>query len=219
MFAADFRPPAGEQYATIGKLGSILPGGRIVKPLGVQIETGPGTFGLAVSPKGTVATTDIGYESLGITVIESRKEGWEQRHQWARTPHLQAAERSEPDWKGVFLGIAFETERSVWISEGNSGRLRLVDTTTGNHQKIVSLNQGEWKNSFTGDLAYDAAKRLIYVIDQANFRIAAVDARKGQVLASVRVGRMPFAIALSFVFLLSAMGVLTAIIALGPRRD
>ena len=29
----------------------------------------------------------------------------------------------------------------------------------------------------------------------------------------------PFAIALSFVFLLSAMGVLTAIIALGPRRD
>ena len=29
----------------------------------------------------------------------------------------------------------------------------------------------------------------------------------------------PFAIALSFVLLLSAMGVLTAIIALGPRRD
>jgi hypothetical protein len=29
----------------------------------------------------------------------------------------------------------------------------------------------------------------------------------------------PFAIALSFVLLLSAMGVLTAVIALGPRRD
>ncbi|HKD08970.1 MAG TPA: alkaline phosphatase family protein [Bryobacteraceae bacterium] len=197
MVAADFRPPAAEQYAIIGKAGSILPGGRIVKPLGTQIETGPGSFGLAISPKGVVATADIGYESLGITIIESRKEGWELRHQWARTPHMQAAEKSEPDWKGIFFGIAFETERSVWISEGNSGRLRLVDTTTGNHLKIVNLNQGEWKNSFTADLAYDAARRLIYVIDQANFRIAAVDARKGQVISSVRVGRMPFAIALS----------------------
>ncbi|MDE3195062.1 MAG: hypothetical protein KGN84_01875, partial [Acidobacteriota bacterium] len=83
------------------------------------------------------------------------------------------------------------------MSEGDSGRLRLVNIDSGNHRRIVNLNQGEWHNSFTADLAFDAEKRLIYVIDQANFRVAIVDARKGQVLSSVRVGRMPFSIALS----------------------
>jgi hypothetical protein len=43
---------------------------------------------------------------------------------------------------------------------------------------------------------------------------------RAEVLGVVTQGdATPFAIALSFVLLLSAMGVLTAIIALGPRRD
>ena len=195
--AADFRPPAGQRYAQIAASGSILPGGRIVQPLGVQIGTGPGTFGLAVSHNGTVATADIGYERVGITLIDRNKEGWRERHIWARTPYSDAAEQADPDWKGVYFGIAFATERSLWVSEGNSGRLRLVDTGSGNHQKILSLNQGDWRNSFTADLAYDDARHLLFVVDQANFRVAIVDAKKGSVVASVRVGRMPFAIALA----------------------
>jgi len=195
--AADFHPPADQRYAQIAASGSILPGGRIIQPMGVQIGAGPGTFGLAVSRKGTVATTDIGYERVGITLIDHTKEGWQERHIWARTPHSDAAEKADPDWKGVFFGIAFDSDRAVWVSEGESGKLRLVDTANGNHQKIVSLNQGEWKHSFTADLAFDATRRLIYVVDQANFRVAIVDAKKGVVVSSVRVGRMPFAIALS----------------------
>jgi YVTN family beta-propeller protein len=165
--------------------------------MGIQLETGPGTFGLAVNRKGVVATADIGYERFGITVIERSKEVWQEHHVWARTPGSRAPEAADPDWKGVFFGIAFDTDRDVWISEGNSGRLRLVDTASGNRVKLVDLNRGEWRNSFTADLAFDAARRLVFAIDQANFRVAIVDARKGQVLSSVRVGRMPFAIALS----------------------
>ncbi|HZL57432.1 MAG TPA: alkaline phosphatase family protein, partial [Bryobacteraceae bacterium] len=108
-----------------------------------------------------------------------------------------AAEQAEPDWKGVFYGIAFDSDRAVWISEGNSGRLRLVDINTGNHQKIVDLNRDEWRNSFTADLAFDSARRLVFVLDQANFRVAVVDAKKGRIVSSIKVGRMPFAIALS----------------------
>ena len=144
-----------------------------------------------------MATADIGYDRMGITLIDHSKEGWRERHLWARTPNTKAAEVAEPDWKGVFFGIAFDSERAVWVSEGNSGRLRLVDINTGNHQKIVSLNDGEWHNSFSADLAFDVARHLIFVLDQANFRVAVVDARKGQVISSLKVGRMPFAIALS----------------------
>ena len=195
--AADFRPPAGQRYAQISASGSILPGGRIVQPLGVQIGTGPGTLGLAVSHNGTVATADIGYERVGITLIDHNKEGWRERHIWARTPNSDAAEQADPDWKGVSFGIAFASERSIWVSEGNSGRLRLVDIATGNHQKVVNLNQGEWRNSFTADLVYDDTRHLLFVVNQANFRVAIVDAKKGSIVSSVRVGRMPVAIALA----------------------
>ncbi|HVW85926.1 MAG TPA: hypothetical protein VHB50_14650, partial [Bryobacteraceae bacterium] len=195
--AADFRPPAGRRYATIAAAGSILPGGRVLQPFGRQITTGPGTFGLAINHKGLLATTDIGSDRIGISLIEQVKGEWQDRHLWARTPGSTAAETAEPDWKGVFFGIAFETDRSLWVSEGDSGRLRLVDINSGNHQKIVNLNDREWRNSFSGDLAYDPARHLIFVIDQANFRLAIVDSKKGQVISSIRVGRMPFAIALS----------------------
>ena len=59
----------------------------------------------------------------------------------------------------------------MWVSEGDSGRLRLVDINTGNHLKIVALNQGEWRNSFTADLAFDANRRLIFVVDQSELSL------------------------------------------------
>jgi YVTN family beta-propeller protein len=203
VIAADFRPPAGVRYAQIGAAGSILPGGRVVQPIGVQIPTGPGTFGLAVSRKGVLATADIGYERVGITVANpavqkgSKAITWQVGHIWARTPQSKAAEQADPEWKGVFSGIAFDGDRSVWVSEGDSGRIRLVDAFTGKRQRVVSLDDAEWKHSFAADFAFDAGRRLIFVIDQANFRLAVVDAKKGAVVASVRVGRMPYAIALS----------------------
>ncbi len=199
--AADFRPPAGQRYAQMGNIGAILPGGRIVQPLGTQIPSGPGTFGLAVSRKGVVATTDIGSERIGITVIEpgnSKKVApWQVHHIWAGHPRFDPAEQPDPEWKGVFSGIAFEGDRSVWVSEGESGRLRMLDIASGAKQRTVDLNDGEWKHSFTADLAFDAAKHLIYVVDQANYRIAIVDTRKGVVVSSLKVGRLPYAIALS----------------------
>src|SRR5579862_9432711 len=56
--ATDFHPPAGEHYVATGTAGTILPGGRILRPMGTQIDTGPGPSALAVSHNGTVATAD-----------------------------------------------------------------------------------------------------------------------------------------------------------------
>ena len=38
---------------------------------------------------------------------------------------------------------------------------------------------------------------MLYVVDQANFRVAVIDTRSRQVVASVKVGRLPFAMTLS----------------------
>jgi YVTN family beta-propeller protein len=180
-----------------GRSESILPGGRVIEPLGQQIETGPGPFGLAVSERGAAATANIGYERFGITVLEPEKGGWRKRDIWARTPGSHVPEQADPDWKGVFYGIAFADEHSIWICEGDSGRVRLVDAGSGETRKLVNLNSGEWKHSFATDLGWDRVRKLLFVVDQANFRVAIVDGRRGRVLGSVAVGRMPFSIALS----------------------
>jgi len=201
--AADFHPPAGDNYALVGASGTVLPGGRLLRPFGAQIETGPGPFGLAISPRGIIATADTGYERFGITIIEPQtNHPWRVHHIWTRTPHSTAPEIADPDWKQVTPGIAFDSEKSIWVSEGDSGRIRQIDIATGDHRKIVNLNSSGqngfgWSNSFTADLAYDSVRHLIYVVDQSNARVAVIDARTGRAVSSVRVDPMPFAIALS----------------------
>lgn len=197
--AADFRPPAAERYALIGAAGTILPGGRLLRPLGTQIETGPGPLALALSQNGTVATADTGPERLGVTVIEPPgKTGWRERHIWARTPHSPAPEIADPDWKGVAGGIAFEESgKMLWVSEGASGRIRQIDWNSADTRKIVDLNSGEWRNSFAGEIASDGARRLLYIADRNNSRLAVVDTKLGRVVSSVTAVGQPSAIALA----------------------
>jgi YVTN family beta-propeller protein len=107
------------------------------------------------------------------------------------------AQPDEDDWKSVFMGLAFENNRRLWASEGNSGRVRLMEVPAGALRRFIDLDQGGYADSYTGDLALDRKRGLLYVVDQANFRVAILDARARKVVASVRVGRLPFAIALS----------------------
>jgi YVTN family beta-propeller protein len=194
---AEFHPPAGERYAQIATQGTILPGGRILKPFGREIETGPGPSGLAVSPKGLIATANTGFERYGITVIEpSAKGAWREENIWARTPHGTAPEIADPDWKGVSGGIVFDSDKTLWVAEGESGKIRQLDIHSGDRRKIVSLNTGELRNSFAGTLAYDVTRRLLYVVDRTHSRVVLLDARGGNIISSVEVGSMPSEIAL-----------------------
>ncbi len=177
----------------------MLPGGRVLKPWGTQLETGPSPFGLALSRKGTVATANIGYERFGITTIDPPGKGssWQVHNIWARTPGSKAPERADPGWKGVACGIAFESDRTVWVSEGDSGMVRLIDTASGDSRGMVDLNSREGPGAYSADLAYDARRRFLYVVDRANGRVAAVDSKTRRVVSSTNAGRLPFAIALA----------------------
>lgn len=104
---------------------SILPGGRIIAPAGAWLPTGPGAFGLAVSASGKVfATANGGPGVNSVTVLERDKNGrWQVRQLNARS----SDEDIETDWRGVSLGLAFSGERAVFASEGNTGRIILLD--------------------------------------------------------------------------------------------
>ena len=198
LTAAEYTAPAGTRPA-LRRPGaaSILPGGRIIAPLGIQYVTGPGPFGLAISPRGrTIVSANSGPERFSLTILD-RVKG---RRRVVR--HLVApAKKEDPegsnDWRSVFMGLAFDGERVLYASEGNSGRVRAINPSDGGKRRVFGTNQDGFADSFTGDLAFDPDRRLLYVIDQANFRLVIIDVTRRRVVASLRLGRLPFAIALS----------------------
>jgi YVTN family beta-propeller protein len=167
--------------------------------MGQVHATGPGAFGLAISPSGrTLITVNGGTDRYSVTVLERDKKGpWQVRHLIAPKRAHEADEDDKDAWHSVFMGAAFAGEHTVWVSDGNSGRVRLIDLATGGHRKVVDLNQNGAEDSYTGDLAIDAERSLLYVLDQANFRLVIIDLKKGRIASSTRLGRLPFALALS----------------------
>ena len=189
--------PAGIRPALRRGGPSILPGGRIILPFGDEYATGPGAFGLVVSPSGkTVLTSNTGPGVNSLTLLEREKSGRFQSEQLVLRGSETPLEFDAADWRGVFMGLALSGERSAYISEGNSGRISLLDWTS-ERRRTIDLNQASYADSFTGDLALDADRGILYAIDQANFRVAVIDTKTRQPIASIRVGRLPFALALS----------------------
>jgi YVTN family beta-propeller protein len=192
-----YAAPAGIRPASRQPDASILPGGRILAPAGDQYVTGPGPFGLAVSASGrTAATANAGPEANSLTVLErAGASRWAVR-QLPASASTTTQRASDADWRSVSLGLVFSGEHEAFVSEGNSGRISLLDWSAGSRRSI-DLDGFGFRDSFAGDLAFDAASRLLYAADQANFRIAVIEARSRRVIASARVGRLPFALALS----------------------
>jgi YVTN family beta-propeller protein len=192
VLLADHQTPAGTRPVSKSSKPVVIPGGRLLDWDGESHETGPGSFGLAVSADGrTMVTADGGPNRFSLTIRDGSG---------VRT--LSTKRRGEPveeedEWRSVFQGLAFDGEGRLWASDGNSGRVRLFDLASGKSIRVVNLNTAGFRDSYTGDLAMDASKGLLYVVDQANFRVAVVDAKAGRVVSSVRVGRLPFALSLA----------------------
>jgi len=197
LAAQSYSAPAGIRPALRRAATSILPGGRIIAPLGDQYPTGPGPFGLFVGTSArTVVTSNGGPGRNSLTVLDrTRDNRWGVQQFIAASPDA-LDEFGVTDWRGVFMGLALANDHAVWASEGNSGRVSLFDWSAA-RRRAIDINQNGFNDSYTGDLALDAERGILYVVDQANFRVAVVEIKSRQVVASVKVGRLPFALALS----------------------
>jgi YVTN family beta-propeller protein len=197
--ALHYASPAGKRYA-LRRPGaaSILPGGRIIAPLGQQQITGPGAFGLAISPNGRhVLTANGGPNRYSLSILRGEKSGWLVKHVVAPRNEQEETGDGDDDWRSVFMGLAFSGNGTAYASEGNSGFIRRVSIPGGDGKQFLDLDQEGFSDSYSGDLAIDEQRELLYAVDQANFRLAVIDLQRKQVVSSVRLGRLPFAIALS----------------------
>ncbi len=197
IYGQSLSAPAGIRPALRRSGPSILPGGRVILPYGDEYATGPGAFGLVVSSSGkTVLTSNTGPGLNSLTVLEREKTGRFQSRQLILHDPDAMLDFDPGDWRSVFMGLALTGERAAYISEGNSGRITLLDWNS-ERRRYIDLDQAGFDDSFTGDLALDADRGILYAIDQANFRVAAIDIKTRQIVANVRVGRLPFSLALS----------------------
>ena len=148
---------------------------------------------MAVSASGkTVITANLGPDRSSATVLRESKGNWSIQNY--PTPHSTPQDH---EVYSLFDGIAFANAKQVWMSEGESGSVRLTDIETGAIRKKLSLNNAGMANSFSGDLAFDSVRSVLYVVDQAHFRVVAFDTKQGVQISSVSTGDLPYAISLS----------------------
>lgn len=193
----EYRAPAGTRFVDRSESSAILPSGRLVTPLGQTYVTGPGSFGIAISPSGKrVITADGGPNRFALSLLDTDKAAM--RYLMPNYRGRPEAEKDEDDeWKSVFQGLAFLDEQRLFASEGNSGAVRLIQLDTGKRLGRIDLNTDGFKDSYSGDIVLDLQRKRLYIVDQANFRLVIANTDTLKVIDSVPVGRLPFAIALS----------------------
>ena len=131
-----------------------------------------------------VVTSDGGPNRYALTVLEDGK-----------IRHFAARRKKDADDGGdaddadcvqrKFMGLAFAGEHSLWcFPKANRGVCAFVDLNTGKRTALFTLE----KDAYTGDLAFDAARGLLYVVDQANFKLAIIDTRGRKIVGSVAYG-------------------------------
>jgi YVTN family beta-propeller protein len=196
---AELRAPAGSRPVAINPGGeTILPNGRIVTPLGKQVKVAPHPYGLALSPDGeTLVTSNGGTAPFSTSIITA-----------LNSPEPQVAQippgfkSTDADPESVYLGVAVAPDnRTLYLSEGNNGRIGIFDLVTHGRRDSLSLDgtfEGKtYQNSLPGELKLSPDGRRLFVLDLAHFRLVIIDTESKRILASVPVGRMPFGLAIS----------------------
>jgi DNA-binding beta-propeller fold protein YncE len=171
---------------------SVLPSGRYVTPAEKMIRITHDPFGLAISPDQKVAIT---MHENAITIIDIAT------MQQKRIPEYYNKKES-PLIKGSFLGVSFDTQKSlVYLSGGDEGSVIVYDYV--NYKKVDSIyldgmfNGVKYQGSFTSDLIYNATKNELLVLDRGNFRLLRYSLTQKKITASIPTGRQPFGLALS----------------------
>ena len=153
LLGQSWRPPAGTRPA-LRRPGaeSILPGGRMIAPLGRQFSTGPGPWGLAISPNGkTVVTSDSGPNKYSLSVLLSEKEGWRGVTHTA-IKRGEKEKEADDDFYSVFMGLTFDDDKELFASEGNSGNVRMLNAQNGHTKHVFKLNANNYRDSYSGDV-------------------------------------------------------------------
>ena len=191
--------PAGNRPVEIHEDGeTVLPNGRLITPAGRQVKVAPHPYGLALSPDGqTLVTVNSGTNPFSISIITDLASDHPKVKQIPEDP-----KSADADPKSVFLGVAIAPDnRTAYVSEGDNGVVGMFDLVSGKRTGAISLDGNfhgrAYKDSLAGELKLSPDGKWLYVLDLAHFRLMVIETTGRQIVASLPVGRLPFALALS----------------------
>ncbi len=191
--------PADKLYTSINKSGiTVIPNGRFITPAGKSIETAPHPFGLTLSKDGTIAVTaNSGTNPLSITII---RDLLSDNQNVLQIPPGPATD--EGVLESVFMGIAISPDnQTVYASGGQTNKIYLFDSETGESKGMIDCSVSAdgfiAPDGYIGDMVLSADGKMLYVVDQTNFRMMMIDTELKKVLKNISTGRYPFGIALS----------------------
>lgn len=182
--------PAVNDYARQDPGGvTILPNGRFLEPAGRPIALARWPHGLLLAPDGAFAfvasdgvgqiVTDWNGSNPRVTALPAPAPGGRQRHE-----------------NGGALALAPDGRTLYW-SSGDSGSIYVLDLPSRKLAAEIPLNTAGFEDSFAMDLRLSADGRYLYCADVTNFRLAIVETAQRKVVASLRVGRYPYALAVA----------------------
>lgn len=178
---------------------TILPNGRLITPRGIQVKVAPHPYGMVLSPDGrTLVTVNSGTSPFSASIITSLNKA-EPRVTQIPPASSQA---SEDDLESVWMGVAIAADnRTLYVSEGDNGEVGVFDLVTQQRLSAIALDVEfdgkKCRNSLTGDLKLSPDGKNLFVLDMAHFQLVIVDLRTKQIRARLKVGRMPFGLAVS----------------------
>jgi YVTN family beta-propeller protein len=190
--------PAVLEYALHNPAGTtILPDGRLLRPVGKHIPLAMWPHGLAMTRDGT--TLFIASEGVGQIV-----------RNWAggapQVTELSPGKTVDGNGKAKALssagGAVFSPDgATLYWSGGENGKLYVFDVETSRKLAEIDLNVASggrgYSDSFAVDVRAGADGKAIYCADVTNFRVVVVDAAARKVVGSVSVGRYPYALAVA----------------------
>ncbi len=192
-------PPAGLMQTKIDHQSTtVIPNGRRLTPRGRQIVVAPHPYGMTLSRDGSkVATANCGVRPFSVSIIENI------------TSANPAVRQIPPGFNtdegvlaSVYMGLAFSPDNSfLYVGGGAEGKIIIFDLANDMRTEGIDANGSfggsTYEDSYIGDLAMSPDGKILYALDQANFRLVAASLETRQLVASVKLGRYPFGLAIS----------------------
>lgn len=187
--------PAGDRYCEVNPNGeTIIPNGRIIKPLGSTYRIAPHPYGLVLSPDGkTAITANSGTNPFSISIL---------RNIFSTKPTISQIPnqpKTDDDLLGaVFMGLAISpNNKVVYVAGGTTNKIFVFDIATRQKLGEINCKSGDYTDGYIGDMVLTQDGSTLYAVDQIGFRMMVIDTKTRRVLANVATGRYPFGITLS----------------------
>jgi YVTN family beta-propeller protein len=199
LLSAETNPPVA----------ATLPNGRKITPQGGWLTLAPYPFALAARPDGQqIVIPSIGWPfSLNVVDHPDSSAASVMRIAAKKSKADSTAQANSPVAKPqpeveVHAGVAYSLDgRLLYDATGDSGAVDVLSTETWKPVARISLNGplagATYSASFSATLTLSRDGRVLYVLDQANWRVVAIDLATNRAIASFATGVSPFGLALS----------------------